>query len=172
MREREDSVQKLPDIVNPDNPVEIGVQVYQLKERETTSICTPSSAPCCRLPHAGGVVWIGRGLRLPYGHRTGSEDLAKLTIVANNPFQESDLATLPGVTAQGADPRPSPAAAPGQDHRYPQDHSHPKILGLRFRRLQTGPELHPRNLIDFDDIDYMTTLGGQLVAHLRSYLGR
>ncbi len=72
-----------------DNPIEIVIHVYRLKEGwDVTNLYT-----ICPLNAANAITLIeqtiGRGLRLPYdGKRTGEENVDKLTVVAHDNFQK------------------------------------------------------------------------------------
>ncbi len=86
--EKEENVQKLLDVESAENPVEIVVHVDQLKEGwDVTNLYTivPLRTADSRTLVEQS---IGRGLRLPYGHRTGNADVDRLTIVAHDKFQE------------------------------------------------------------------------------------
>jgi len=100
--EREENVQKLLDVENADNPVEIVVHVDQLKEGwDVTNLYTivPLRTADSRTLVEQS---IGRGLRLPYGRRTGNDDVDRLTIVAHERFQEIvDLANSPDSPLKG-----------------------------------------------------------------------
>jgi type III restriction enzyme len=81
-------VQKLLDVENAANPVEIVVHVDQLKEGwDVTNLYTivPLRTADSRTLVEQS---IGRGLRLPYGHRTGNAAVDRLTIVAHDRFQD------------------------------------------------------------------------------------
>lgn len=72
-----------------DNPIEIVIHVYRLKEGwDVTNLYT-----ICPLNAANAITLIeqtiGRGLRLPYdGKRTGEENIDKLTVVAHDNFKK------------------------------------------------------------------------------------
>ncbi len=86
--EREENVQKLLEVESTENPVEIVVHVDQLKEGwDVTNLYTivPLRTADSRTLVEQS---IGRGLRLPYGHRTGNAAVDRLTIVAHDRFQE------------------------------------------------------------------------------------
>ena len=86
--EGEEIVQKLLAIESPDEPTEIVVHVYMLKEGwDVTNLYTivPLNAANSRTLIEQS---IGRGLRLPYGKRTGVEAVDRLSIVAHDKFQE------------------------------------------------------------------------------------
>ncbi len=73
---------------NPQNPVEIVVHVNMLKEGwDVTNLYT--IVPL-RAANSKTLVEqsIGRGLRLPYGKRTGNSNVDRLTIVSHDKFQE------------------------------------------------------------------------------------
>ena len=86
--EKEENVQKLLDVESAENPVEIVIHVDQLKEGwDVTNLYTVvplRTADSRTLVEQS----IGRGLRLPYGHRTGNDAVDRLTIVAHDRFQE------------------------------------------------------------------------------------
>ena len=100
--EKEENVQKLLNVESADNPVEIVVHVDQLKEGwDVTNLYTivPLRTADSRTLVEQS---IGRGLRLPYGHRTGNADVDRLTIVAHDRFQEIvDLANSPDSPLKG-----------------------------------------------------------------------
>lgn len=85
--ERTENVQKLLDLEKSDNTVEIVVHVNMLKEGwDVTNLYTiiPLRASNSQILTEQT---IGRGLRLPYGARTGVEKVDKLTIIAHDRFQ-------------------------------------------------------------------------------------
>lgn len=85
--EKEENIQKLLDLEKPDNSVEIVVHVNMLKEGwDVTNLYTiiPLRAANSQILTEQT---IGRGLRLPYGTRTGVEKIDKLTIIAHDRFQ-------------------------------------------------------------------------------------
>ena len=75
-------------VENPDNPIEVVVHVNMLGEGwDVTNLFTIvplRTADSKTLVEQS----IGRGLRLPYGKRTGNPDVDRLTIVAHDKFQE------------------------------------------------------------------------------------
>lgn len=86
--EKEDNIQQLLSLENPHNKIEIVVHVNMLKEGwDVTNLYT-----IIPLRTAASMTLreqtIGRGLRLPYGKRTGNSKVDKLTIVAHDKFQE------------------------------------------------------------------------------------
>src|ERR1700694_454610 len=92
----EETVQKLLTVEQNDNPVEIVIHVNMLKEGwDVTNLYTiiPLRAANARTLIEQS---IGRGLRLPYGRRTGVTSVDRLNIVAHDRFQEIvDEANLP-----------------------------------------------------------------------------
>lgn len=85
--EKEENVQRLLDLEKPENPIEIVVHVNMLKEGwDVTNLYTiiPLRAANSQILTEQT---IGRGLRLPYGVRTGIEKVDKLTIIAHDRFQ-------------------------------------------------------------------------------------
>lgn len=85
--ERDDTVERLLAVENPDEPTEIVVHVNMLKEGwDVTNLYTivPLRAASSRTLVEQS---IGRGLRLPYGKRVGVPVVDRLTIVAHDKFQ-------------------------------------------------------------------------------------
>ncbi len=86
--EKEDNIRQLLSLEDADNPTEIVIHVNMLKEGwDVTNLYT-----IVPLRTAASLTLreqtIGRGLRLPYGKRTGSSKVDKLTIVSHDKFQE------------------------------------------------------------------------------------
>jgi type III restriction enzyme len=84
----EETVQLLLNVEQADNPVEIVIHVNMLKEGwDVTNLYTivPLRAANARTLIEQS---IGRGLRLPYGRRTGTVAVDRLNIVAHDRFQE------------------------------------------------------------------------------------
>jgi type III restriction enzyme len=94
--EKEENIQHLLSLEDPKNQIEIVVHVNMLKEGwDVTNLYTIiplRTAASATLREQT----IGRGLRLPYGKRTGSPKVDKLTIIAHDRFQEIvDAANAP-----------------------------------------------------------------------------
>jgi type III restriction enzyme len=86
--EKDETVQQLLSVEDPTNPTEIVIHVNMLKEGwDVTNLYT--IVPL-RTANSKTLVEqsIGRGLRLPYGKRTGVADVDRLTIVSHDRFQE------------------------------------------------------------------------------------
>jgi type III restriction enzyme len=86
--EKDETVQQLLSVEDPANPTEIVIHVNMLKEGwDVTNLYT--IVPL-RTANSRTLVEqsIGRGLRLPYGRRTGVPDVDRLTIVSHDRFQE------------------------------------------------------------------------------------
>ena len=86
--EKEETVQRLLDVENPEEPTEIVIHVNMLKEGwDVTNLYTivPLRAANARTLIEQS---IGRGLRLPYRERTKVKAVDRLTIVAHDKFQE------------------------------------------------------------------------------------
>jgi len=84
----EETVQALLHVESSDEPTEIVIHVNMLKEGwDVTNLYTivPLRAANARTLIEQS---IGRGLRLPYGKRTGVEAVDRLSIVAHDKFQE------------------------------------------------------------------------------------
>ncbi len=97
--EEDAMVQRLLAVESPDEPTEIVIHVNMLKEGwDVTNLYTivPLRAANARTLIEQS---IGRGLRLPYGKRTGVTAVDRLNIVAHDKFQEIiDEANRPGST--------------------------------------------------------------------------
>lgn len=95
--EKEENIAQLLTLEDPNNRIEIVIHVNMLKEGwDVTNLYT-----IIPLRTAASMTLreqtIGRGLRLPYGKRTGDMKVDKLTIVAHDRFQEIiDEANKPG----------------------------------------------------------------------------
>lgn len=86
--EKDENVQLLLSVEDPHNPIEIVIHVNMLKEGwDVTNLYTivPLRAANSRTLVEQS---IGRGLRLPYGKRTGVPAVDRLTIVSHDRFQE------------------------------------------------------------------------------------
>ena len=86
--EKDEVVQQLLTVEDPDNPVEIVIHVNMLKEGwDVTNLYTivPLRAANSRTLVEQS---LGRGLRLPYGKRVGVPAVDRLTIVSHDKFQE------------------------------------------------------------------------------------
>jgi type III restriction enzyme len=86
--EEDEMVERLLKVEHPDEPTEIVIHVNMLKEGwDVTNLYT--IVPL-RAAHARVLIEqsIGRGLRLPYGRRTGVTAVDRLNIVAHDRFQE------------------------------------------------------------------------------------
>jgi type III restriction enzyme len=86
--EKDENVEQLMTVEHAENPIEVVVHVNMLKEGwDVTNLYTivPLRAADSRTLVEQS---IGRGLRLPYGKRTGVSAVDRLTIVAHDRFQE------------------------------------------------------------------------------------
>lgn len=86
--EKEENVQKLLEVEKADNPIEIVIHVNILKEgwdvNNLYTIVPLRTAASKTLREQT----IGRGLRLPYGKRTGEKFVDSVTITAHDKFDE------------------------------------------------------------------------------------
>ena len=86
--EKDENIARLLTLENPANKIEIVIHVNMLKEGwDVTNLYTIiplRTATSTTLREQT----IGRGLRLPYGQRTGDPKIDKLTIIAHDKFQE------------------------------------------------------------------------------------
>src|SRR5205823_14505697 len=96
-KEEDEMIEKLLRVEHPSEPTEIVIHVNMLKEGwDVTNLYTivPLRAANARILIEQS---IGRGLRLPYGKRTGVDAVDTLNIVAHDKFQEIiDEANKPG----------------------------------------------------------------------------
>ena len=86
--EAEENIAKLLTIESSKNPTEIVLHVYKLKEGwDVNNLFTiiPLNAAKSEIL---AMQTIGRGLRLPFGHITGEEDIDTLDIVAHDHYRE------------------------------------------------------------------------------------
>src|SRR6266481_2673043 len=97
--EEEEMIERLLKVEHTEEPTEIVIHVNMLKEGwDVTNLYTivPLRAANARILIEQS---IGRGLRLPYGKRTGVSAVDRLNIVAHDKFQEIvDEANKPGST--------------------------------------------------------------------------
>jgi type III restriction enzyme len=85
--EKEENIQRLLSLEKPENNIEIVIHVNMLKEGwDVANLYTiiPLRAANSQILTEQT---IGRGLRLPYGARTGVDKVDKLTIIAHDRFQ-------------------------------------------------------------------------------------
>lgn len=86
--ESDENVNLLLSIEKNDNPVEIVLHVYKLKEGwDVNNLFTIIPLNAAR-SEILAMQTIGRGLRLPFGKRTGNEDLDTLDIIAHEHYRE------------------------------------------------------------------------------------
>ena len=94
-------IERLLKVEHRDEPTEIVIHVNMLKEGwDVTNLYTivPLRAANAKVLIEQS---IGRGLRLPYGRRTGVTAVERLNIVAHDKFQEIiDAANRPGSVIQ------------------------------------------------------------------------
>jgi len=94
--EKDENIELLLSLENPDNPIEIVIHVNMLKEGwDVTNLYTiiplRTSASETLTEQT-----IGRGLRLPYGERTNVDEVDRLSIVSHDRYQTIiDLAKNP-----------------------------------------------------------------------------
>jgi type III restriction enzyme len=100
--ERDETIEQLINVEKPENPTEIVIHVNMLKEGwDVTNLYTiiPLRAASSKTLVEQS---IGRGLRLPYGKRTGVGAVDRLTIVSYDKFQEIvDYANSPDSVIRG-----------------------------------------------------------------------
>ena len=86
--ETEVNTRLLLDIENPDNPVEIVIHVNMLKEGwDVNNLYTivPLRTAASKILREQ---MVGRGLRLPYGDRTGERDVDAVMLTAHDKFND------------------------------------------------------------------------------------
>jgi type III restriction enzyme len=95
--EKDETIAELVSLEDPNNTIEIVIHVNMLKEGwDVTNLYTivPLRTAASKTLREQT---IGRGLRLPYGKRTGEAKVDRLTIVSHDKFQEIiDEANKPG----------------------------------------------------------------------------
>ena len=99
--EADENIEKLISLEHPDNPIEIVIHVNMLKEGwDVTNVYT--IAP---LRESAAMILteqtIGRGLRLPYGERTGVPLVDRLVLVAHEQFARVVALAKDSVLIQG-----------------------------------------------------------------------
>ncbi len=85
--EKDSNIERLLALENPDNEIEIVIHVNMLKEGwDVTNLYTiiPLRASASETLTEQT---IGRGLRLPYGERTGIEEIDRLSIVSHDKYE-------------------------------------------------------------------------------------
>ena len=114
--EEDEMIERLLKVEHTDEPTEIVIHVNMLKEGwDVTNLYTivPLRAANARILIEQS---IGRGLRLPYGKRTGVTAVDRLNIVAHDRFQEIvDEAKQAGFADSPAGSRAGPRAARAED---------------------------------------------------------
>ncbi len=86
--ETDANMKLLLDVENPDNPVEIVIHVNMLKEGwDVNNLYTivPLRTAASKILREQ---MVGRGLRLPYGERTGDKDVDAVMLTAHDKFQD------------------------------------------------------------------------------------
>ena len=86
--EREENIKLLLDVEKPDNPIEIVIHVNVLKEGwDVNNLYTivPLRTAASKILREQTV---GRGLRLPYGERTGDKDVDAVFLTAHDNFSD------------------------------------------------------------------------------------
>lgn len=85
--EKDENIKQLLSLENPENKIEIVIHVNMLKEGwDVTNLYTivPLRASASETLTEQT---IGRGLRLPYGHRTGVDEVDRLSIVSHDKYE-------------------------------------------------------------------------------------
>lgn len=86
--ESEENTRRLLDVESPDNPVEIVIHVNMLKEGwDVNNLYTivPLRTAASKILREQ---MVGRGLRLPYGERTGERDVDAVMLTAHDKFND------------------------------------------------------------------------------------
>lgn len=85
--EKDENIEKLLSLEKPDNKIEIVIHVNMLKEGwDVTNLYTIVSLRASASDTLTEQT-IGRGLRLPYGDRTGVEEVDRLSIVSHDKYE-------------------------------------------------------------------------------------
>ncbi|PPK49300.1 DEAD/DEAH box helicase [Clostridium algidicarnis] len=85
--EKDENIQKLLTLENPDNEIEIVIHVNMLKEGWDVSNLYTIIPLRTSASETLTEQTIGRGLRLPYGKRTGNEKVDRLSIVSHDKYE-------------------------------------------------------------------------------------
>lgn len=174
--EKDETIQQLMMVEDPKNETEIVVHVNMLKEGwDVTNLYTIIPL---RAANSKTLVEqsIGRGLRLPYGKRTGAKAVDRLTIVAHDKFQaivdeannpnsiirtgvvigrdialgrKETLVVQPRIMEKIGPPDPAPGEAPRQGtfvFTTPAEQEAARIAVEVFKKLEYLPS--SRNLTD------------------------
>ncbi|HEY7088681.1 MAG TPA: hypothetical protein VH518_11370 [Tepidisphaeraceae bacterium] len=180
--EEDEMVARLLKVEHTDEPTEIVIHVNMLKEGwDVTNLYTivPLRAANARTLIEQS---IGRGLRLPYGKRTGVTAVDRLNIVAHDRFQEIvEEASNPNSTIRLQQVVLSPDQLQQKTVTIvsqPQLAAKLDVIGLGRGSIdeQRLEDYLVSGLIDFDDVAYddhadlLYDLAEQVVSHLRSYL--
>ncbi|MHB1298030.1 MAG: DEAD/DEAH box helicase [Gemmatimonadaceae bacterium] len=98
---KDENLQRLLNVESASEPTEIVIHVNKLGEGwDVTNLYTLIPLRAANSPNLVEQS-LGRGLRLPYGRRTGDEMVDRLTVVSHDKFQAIiDHATRPGSTVQ------------------------------------------------------------------------
>ncbi|MEI6846903.1 MAG: DEAD/DEAH box helicase family protein [Chlorobiaceae bacterium] len=149
--EKEDvMVQRLLAVESPDEPTEIVIHVNMLKEGwDVTNLYTivPLRAANARILIEQS---IGRGLRLPYGRRTGVPAVDRLNIVAHDRFQEivdeaqrpDSAIRLQQIILDPDDLRQGTATVVSQSNLSTQ-------LGIKPQQVSNSTQMAPTNALPF-----------------------
>lgn len=86
--ETEANTRLLLDVESPDNPVEIVIHVNMLKEGWDVNNLYTIVPLRTAAPKILREQMVGRGLRLPYGERTGDKDVDAVMLTAHDKFQD------------------------------------------------------------------------------------
>lgn len=86
--EKDENIERLQNVENTDEPTEVVIHVHMLKEgwdvRNLYTLIPLNAAHSAQMIEQS----IGRGLRLPYGERTGDPRADNLTVVAHDRYNE------------------------------------------------------------------------------------
>lgn len=85
--EKDENIEKLLTLENPDNEIEIVIHVNMLKEGWDVSNLYTIIPLRASASETLTEQTIGRGLRLPYGERTGNEKVDRLSIVSHDKYE-------------------------------------------------------------------------------------
>ncbi len=86
--EKDSNIEKLLSLEKPDNQIEIVIHVNMLKEGWDVANLYTIVPLRASVSETLTEQTIGRGLRLPYGERTGVEAIDRLTIISHDRYQE------------------------------------------------------------------------------------
>jgi len=165
--EKDENVQQLLGVERTDNPIEIVIHVNKLKEGwDVNNLYTivPLRTATSKVLREQT---IGRGLRLPYGKRTGDRDVDSVVLTAHDKFQEviNEAASQDSIFHAGG----VIEAAQEVERQFQQSQPVSPLVAddpegeefrakIKAKMKEDHPEINPNDL-DFDDLTRMVNQG-------------